>query len=465
MKEKYTAAYLGVLFPCSINFNDYKQIMYGYFDGISSNYVDEMLFSLVKEQVLIIEDGSVIINPDLINEICDEINNLSDFTKQHLISKLTSFILNLYNTSQYCNLMKIYTDIISFKYEPYFLESYSKSFEKELLIILCSENRNLSSFEKTMKVFTSPFINDELKIEFINILYKFNQNMLVTNIYKTISHKNKLSVSSLLKVSSAFFMTSEIQQSQIIIDKIKCDYANDNNVLMTIKAIELVNNYETSKNEKDFEKIKDDFLKLVYSAELSPNISNLLLKMSSRILSHEEAIQLMLKTKLSDHMLHVYNNLGALYLAEGYKKYLLNNKDKTYIIKAEKYLEFAKLFGNDQGEYSPYLELNLLSLKVCREYIKKSIIKKYNAVYKNFRKLINSADSLYFKSIVYCNCFILEKLTSNNEDLLDFYRKKLDKIRFATDDLKVKEKILDFLKFNPNKNESIPIWVITETHY
>lgn len=459
MSQEYLIAYLAVLCPIKFTIETYKNLVKCITD---SQLDDAILHHYIKTGILIKQGDYLLISSKYYNKVYDEFNKLSDILKNKYIFNASNKIKKYLSTSIYYNIISTYLNILDDTTK--ITSQINNILDKQIYSLLLENNIDLQQFIEISNAFTSSFVSDELKTEIINVYYKYNQNRIVVNIFNSIEDKNLINAETLIKISSSFYMLSEDEKANSILKGIKEKF-DDKNIALAIRIIELINKYESNSDSCEIEKLKTEFYNLVQNIELTPNCANLLLKISSSILPHEEAIELMINSNLSNHIFQVFNNLGAVYLTEGAKKCLINPKDKDYIIKAEKYLNFAKTYGAERGEYSAYLSLNLLTLRFYKEYKKKSLTKQYKTIYNNYRKLNNKADSLYFKSIILCNCFILEKLTTKNNETINSYLKQLNSIKQNTCDIKVKEKIDMFLNFNPLHEKYIPIWIITETHY
>jgi len=460
MLQNNCLAYLGILCPIKFSSKNYKSLtksILGYQD-----LDDAVFYFMEKKGVLVVKDDSLFVSKGYSPIVYMEFLNLPDADKSIFLYKLINNIKKHFSTSIYYDMVCTYLYILENKFiSP---KQIYDLLDKQIYVILSENSVNLQYFIEISDVFTSKFVTDDLKVVIANIFYKYNQNRVVANIYDSIDSKNIINAETLIKISSAYFMLSEYDKANEIITVIKNEF-NDQNISLVVKIIELINKFELNCDEKEIEALKTEFYNLVSNIELTPNCANLLLKISSSILTHEEAIKLMVSSNLSNHILQVFNNLGAIYLTEGAKKRLIDPKNKDYIIKAEKYLSFAKTYSVERGEYSPYLSLNLLTLRFYKEYLKISLTKNYKTIYNNFKKLNNKADSLYFKSIILCNCLILEKLTTKNRELIEEYKKRLKLIKESTKDTKIKEKIEMFMNFIPLRDKFIPIWIITETHY
>lgn len=460
MFQEFVIAYPSILCPIKMPVETYKSLVKDIVKN--QNFDDAIFYYFIKEGVFCVENDYLCISKGYTATVYKEFEKLSDLLKSNFLFNFSNKLKKIFSTSVYYDLISTYLSILDNTLDSE--NEIIKKLDKQINAVLSDSCISLQNFIEISNIFTSNFVSDKLKSEIVNIYYKYNQNRVVINIYKTIRNKDVLNAEALIKISSSFFMLSENDKAKAIIDVIKNKF-DDQNIILAVKIIELVNKYESNIDNQEIKELKNEYYKLVSEIELNPNCANLLLKISSSILPHEDAISLMINSNLSNHILQVFNNLGAIYLTEGAKKCLKNPKDKDYIVKAEKYLSFAKIYGEERGEYSPYLSLNLLTLRFYKEYKKKSLNKQYKTIYNNFKKLFNKADSLYFKSIILCNCLILEKLTTKSMDSIQSYYNKLNSIFQTTCDSKVKEKIEKFLKFSPQNDKFIPIWIITETHY
>ncbi len=461
MSEKYLLGYLGIIFPYEFELWQYKSIIKKLCEGFSQQTIDLQFETLLEKNILLVDNNRVRVYPDKIDTVYSEFNSLSEYKRQFIVSKIYQEITNIFRTSKWKNVVDIYLSFVEAKTFDTYLSIDDSSFvnlEKIVYTALLRENMN-----DIIKIFSSPFIDDVFRAELIPLFYQYNQNKNVIYLYKNIKDKKSLQPDTLIKIASAYFMTSNPNEGQNIIDGLKKNHSKNKNIQTTIKALELINEFESDKGKTKRSILIDEFSKMVKEIEKTPNCANLLLKISSSILPHEDAINFMIKSNLNYNIIQIYNNIGALYLTVGYKKIINNSKDKNDLIKAEKYLQFAKIMAEEKGKYSPYLMLNIQTLRFCKEFRRKSK-KCYSAIYKNYINLLGKADSIYFNSIIYCNCYILEKLTSNREYKLEEYRSILNQTYNATQDFKVKEKITDFLNFSIETNK-LPLWIITETHY
>lgn len=460
MNQKYLIAYLALLCPINYSLEDYKKIVRNACDDIKLD--DSIFYYFEKEGIFIIHDNCLMLSNIYRDSVYKEFINLSKVAQSKFLYNFREAIKKHFSTSIYFDIISTYLEILDAPSFP--VVEIINSLDKNIHSVLIDNRLNIESFTCISNIFTSEFVTDILKAKLIDIYYKYNQNRIVVNLYDSILGKDTLNAEILLKVSAAFFMLSNITMARKILNGIK-EKCTDKDILMAVQIIEIINKYESKVTQDEIESLKEKFFNLVQTTEMAPNCANLLLKISSSILSHEESIKFMIKSNLSNHIIQVFNNLGALYLSEGAKKFSLDSKNKDYIVKAEKYLNFAKIYGEERGEYSPYLSLNLLSLRFFKEYKKKSLKKQYKPLYNNYKKLINKADSIYFKSIILCNCYILEQLTTKNFDIITEYRNTLNKTLENTSDFKIKEKIQKYLDFKPLIDKNIPVWIITETHY
>lgn len=460
MYQEFVIAYPGVLCPIKMPVETYKSLVKAI---IKNQYLDDAIFYyFIKKGVFLVENDCLRISKGYYATIYNEFVKLPELIQSKFLLNFSNELKKIFSTSIYYDLIFTYLSLLDNTLNS--KNEINKQLDKQINTVLSDSSIDLQNFIEISNIFTSNFVSDKIKSEIVNIFYKYNQNRVVANIYQSISNKDVLNAETLIKISSSYFMLSENDKANAILDVIKNKF-DDQNIILAVKIIELINRYESNIDVLEIKELKNEYYKLVSEIELNPNCANLLLKISSSILPHEEAICLMINSNLSNHILQVFNNLGAIYLTEGAKKCLIDPKDKEYIIKAEKYLSFAKTYGEERGEYSPYLSLNLLTLRFYKEYKKKSLTKQYKTIYNNFKKLYNKADSLYFKSIILCNCFILEKLTTQSRDSIQSYYNKLNSVLQTTCDSKVKEKIEKFLNFSPQNDKFIPIWIITETHY
>lgn len=461
MSEKYLFAYLGTIFPYEFDLWQYKNITYKLCEGIGQTTRNSVFESLVKDDILLIDDNKVKVYPDKKDKIYAEFKSINEYKNKFYTDKIYQEIENVFRPSKWKTIVDVYFYFVKHSSCDISLSTsvyQLRNFEKAIYGLLDQNN-----IYDIIKIFSSPLISDNVRIELIALLYKYNQNKCAIYLYENIKDIEIIQPDALIKIASAYFMSACPEDAQNIINKIKTSYPTDINIQTTIKALELINEYESDNGNIKRESLINDFSKMVNDIEKTPNCANLLLKISSSILSHEDAISFMIRSNLNYHTTQIYNNIGALYLIEGYKKFIKNPKDKDYLIKSEKYLQFAKMIGDEKEEYFPYLLLNMQTLRFCNNFRKKSK-KHYSAIYKNYLNLLGKADSIYFNSIIYCNCYILEKLTTNKDDKLEEYHSMLMMIYEKTRDFKIKEKITAFLNFSI-EDKSLPLWIITETHY
>lgn len=459
MKEQFVAAYIISLFPYELHINEYKSVLSNFYEGISIG-IDRLFDEALKEHVLLIENEHVFLNSEYKKIIKDEFSSLSQPIKTHIFSLIRKKVLSLFQSSKVSDLIILYFDYI----DNFTKEHNDVNFEKynnRLIKIFQQGIVGGDNFHKVIKIFSSIYVNDRIKLYLINILYKYNQYTAVTYIFESLA-ANNIDWDLSIKVASSYFMTNKINIAQDMILKQKIIYKNKENIKTTLKIVELMFEFEST-GEQEHPKIRRKFDKLIEKVSQDPSNENLLLKFSSSILPKDEAIILMSNSIIYENTYQVYNNMGALYLVKGYNSFL-KDKDRILLNKAKHYLEFAQFICSEKGEFSPYLALNLLTLSFCQEYIKKASRRNYSKIYKKYLSIKNYADSLYFKLIVNCNCLILERLTNQNDKSQD-YEKLLSEEAESTTDPKIKEKIHEFLNFNPKESTRLPLWVITETHY
>lgn len=458
MSEKYTLAYPMILFPYDFSLEDYKIVLKNNYPGMQ---IDQNLNLLFLDGILINNAKKVFLNKDYERIVNDEYDRLPFATRVYIIKNLKDSILNLFRASSYFQIVDLYFQALESNASNESL--ICKELEKQIYDQVSKNDFNSAVFADVIKIFSSRFICDETKKYLIGILYNYNQNALAIHFYNTIQNKYILNTDTWFKLESACFMLSQFSKAEEIMNKIKVDNADNNEVLTALQIVELINRFESDISDKS--KLQETFSDMLYKVENMPNCANLLLKISSSLLPHEDAIYLMTHSKLNDNSIQIYNNIGALYLVQGYRKYIKAPKDKIYLNKAKKYLDFAKLLGQEREEYSPYLELNGITCDFCHAFIKRHSTKTFKNIYERYLKIRFKCDSIYFRSIVYCNCYILEKMTTNAQDKLQDYKKILDDINADTTDTKIKEKIKDFTSFSPDTDVRLPLWIITETHY
>ena len=457
MAERYVLAYPTLLFPYEFSLEDYKIVLKRGYPEMS---IDENLNLLFLDNILINNAENVFLNEDYERLVYDEYNQLPSATRIYIIKKIKDSVLNLFRASSYYPIVELYFQALENSSSNE--RQICKELEKQIYDQVSKDSFNSDVFADVIKIFSSRFICDETKSDLIGILYNYNQNALAVHFYNTIQNKSFLSTDTWFKLESAYFMLAQFSKAEEILNKIKVDNAANNEVLTALQIVELINKFESNISDKN--KLREDFSDMLNKVGDMPNCANLLLKISSSLLPHEDAIYLMTHGKLSDNSIMLYNNVGALYLVEGYRKYIKDAKKKDYLIKAKKYLDFAKLLGQEREEYYPYLELNGITCDFCHAFIKGKS-RDYSKIYKKYLKIKSKCDSLYFRSIVYCNCYILEKMTNNDSDILHSYEKVLEDINASTTDAKIKEEIKNFTTFSPNKDIRLPLWIITETHY
>lgn len=462
MKDNNFVAWLAALFPLNLLVAEYKRVIYNF--KYEENILDTAFNDSIANNVIFIKDSRVCINDNNKNKIYKSFSQLNPYQKSFYLDRLGAGLINLYAATKYVELIKNFAELIKSEQDSYEIDQIKIMLDNSISYIF-SCGKPDDYFDKEMvKIFTSPLIGSKVHITFINTLYKFNQNSNAVFYYNFVSDKSKIDNETLFKISSAYYMMGDTISAQKILDEIKKSNTNNSDVLTAVKIVELMNKVESSvgKNEKDA--LLKEFRTIAREVSLAPKNANLLLKISSSILSHDDAINLMITSDLSEHIVQTYNNIGALYLSEGYKRFLLNPKDTEYIKKADKYLNFAILLGKDKKEYSPYLELNKTTLLLCNKYRKKALKPSYKILYDQYKKLSGKADSIYFKSIILCNCLILAKLLNYDVHTIDALVAELDKIKASTQDYKILEKIDDFLTFVPGARR-LPLWIITESHY
>ena len=461
MKENYSSVYLMLIFPYNFHKKDYFKIWSKCYEGLDYQIMSLKVNDAIEKRYLLIKEEKISLNIEIQQEAFNEFINLSEYNKSYFFEKCEAEIVNFFQISPYKKLVDLFLNYIKLKIIKNNNDEISESRKKisEELNKLIIEN---CDFSPIVSIFNSVFVDDELKLELIDIFYKLGKNTLVVKIYESIMKKELIDFECFFKISSSYFLLRKYQESNKIIQDLK-EKELDNNYIQMIEIIDLMYKFETRKYTQITDKeLLQKFNDLVKNVIPYSNCAKLILKFSSSLLSHEEAINFIMSSNIDIPNYQIYNNLGALYFAEGYKKICCNPKDKKYIAKAEKCLNFAKFLVEEKNEFSPYLELNLLSFKFFKESRKK--IKNYSPLYKKFKKLIHVADSSYFNSIVLCNCYLLELLTTKNETKMDEYSSRLDAIKNETKDQKIVEKIESFLNFN-TKNAGIPIWIITETHF
>lgn len=457
--EYYLAAYLALYFPGFFHEKEYKKIISKISFGHKAILV--AYSKLIYENVIVLNEGQVSIRNDITDIIHNEIRNLPILQQSYLLNRIVDSVKDYLKLSVYNDLICTYLN---------FLQNKTVSIDNEIQTafynFFAKESMQIQPIRKFLNLIKiSSFINDEYKIAIISTLYTYNQNKEVISLYETIDNKKNIKNDVKIKVSSAYFMLNQKNEAKKILIELQEQAKEDSNLNTTIRIINLINNYETLKDKGEKRELINEFKELSETVKNIPNCTNLLLKISSSILPHNEAIELLSSNNLNEDIVQIYNNIGALYLSEGHKKYKIEAKNNSSLVKAKKYLSFAKTLCEERKTVSFYLELNLLTSSFFEEYRKKSLIKNYSKIYRKYKSLQKIADSIYFKSIVLCNMFVLEKLTSNNADELDKMEKELTNIYEMSSDFKIAEKIKAFLDFNPHNSDILPLWIITETHY
>lgn len=462
MNKKNFTAWLAALFPINLLVDEYKRVIYNF--RYEKKIIDTAFNELIVHDVLFIKDNRIHVSDKSKNELYNIFLQLDSYQKNYYLEILGVGLINLYNATKYIEFIKTFVELIKLEPDHYDIEQIKIKLNSCMSHVFSCGNPD-DFFDKEMvKIFTSPLICDKIHMAFINTLYKFNQNKHAVFYYNFISDKTIIDNETLLKISSAYYMIGDTFSAQKILGELKINNTNNQDVLTAVKIVELINKIESEVGKDEKDKLLNEFRTIAREVSLAPKNANLLLKISSSILSHDDAINLMIKSDLSQHIVQTYNNIGALYLSEGYKRFLLNPKDTEYIVKADKYLNFAILLGNDKQEYSPYLELNKTTLLFCNKYRKGALKPSYKTLFNNYKKLSGKADSIYFKSIILCNCLILGKLLNWDVNTIKTLTAKIEKIRTSTRDYKIQEKIDDFLTFVPG-NRRLPLWIITESHY
>lgn len=462
MDKNYFAAWLAAIYPIDLLIDDYKRVAFE--EDYDKAAVDMALNQAIIHNVLAIKDNRVYISEDNRNNVYKSFFEIGSYQKEFYLNKIGKRLVNLYTATRYVGLIEIFAELIASEGKAYDIDKVKLKLDDGIFQIFSCGTHDRFFDERMVKIFTSPVIERDVHIAFINVLYKYNQNKHVVYYYNFLNDKHGIDNESLLKISSAYYMIGDIANAQKILDELRSNNAYNRDVITAIKIVELMNKIESSIGKIEKDNLLQEFRSIAREVSLAPKNANLLLKISSSILSHDDAINLMIKSDLSEHVVQTYNNIGALYLTEGYKRYLLNQKDTEYLIKADKYLNFADFLGKDKKEYSPYLELNKITLSFCNKYRKNTLSPSYKTLYSNYTKIIGKADSLYFKSIVLCNRLILAKLQNLDMQTIAGLIAEISDILSSTQDYKVHEKIEDFLSFVPG-NRRLPIWIITESHY
>lgn len=456
--EKFGAAYLALILPIKFLKSDYISLLKQIYK-FDLKIINRIFDSAIKDNLILLNNKNRIeLNQEYKKDVLNEFKTLSDSSRKYFLNMSSSVVLNYYAPTPCYEIIESYFSIVIGTSN----DDIIKNIDQRIYKYLSNDRADLKLFIEVMQIYTTPFVPEKTKIKMISSLYKYNQNKLVVLLYNSLDNKDNIPFSSLLEISAAHFMISEIDIANQLLEKIN-NLSKEKEIKTAVKIIKLINDFESLECNK--ENLKQRFDNLINSIGDSPNCANLLLKIASSILSHDEAIEFMVKSKLNTNAVQIYNNIGALYLTEGYKKFIVNKKDKNYLAKAKSYLEFAKILSIEQEVYSPYLEINLLTMQFCNTFRGNAIGKKkeYKRIYKKYLALNGKADSIYFNSIVFCNCHILEKIINNGVESL-YFKNYLTEILSKTSDTKIKEKIELFLNFVPS-SPILPIWIITETHY
>lgn len=458
--------FLAIYFPLALSKEDYLSIMHYIIFGTESIYnsqetIEKYLMESVKRGDLIINNNYIIINWE--NYL--EIKNKTDRKIENFKDKILKAKNRLLDNFRSHEKAVIISALINLNYDIINKLNYNSSLlllNKVIDEDLRENKFNLNFYNYISVFFDKNLLNDDVKIRLINIFYKYNKNSFVNKLYENI-HNEILDWNILLKISNAYLMQGEYEKSDSIILKLEEKYNNDYYVKDIIHCVKLQFEYE-SNSPIDKTKLENEFWDLSSKWDNTSHCSMLLSKFASSILPHKKAIEYMKNSNTNISLINIYNNLGALNLSEAARQNLTSILKSQYIIKAKNYLEFAQFLGKEKKEFTPYLNLNILTYKLFTAYYKKQRKNLYK-IYCDLEQIKHESDSIYFKSILLCNSLIIETLININKSKKDKIKNELVTIKNYVKDEKIISKIQLFLEFKSNFEQRLPVWIITETHY
>ena len=245
MSEKYTLAYPMILFPYDFSLEDYKIVLKNNYPGMQ---IDQNLNLLFLDGILINNAKKVFLNKDYERIVNDEYDRLPFATRVYIIKNLKDSILNLFRASSYFQIVDLYFQALESNASNESL--ICKELEKQIYDQVSKNDFNSAVFADVIKIFSSRFICDETKKYLIGILYNYNQNALAIHFYNTIQNKYILNTDTWFKLESACFMLSQFSKAEEIMNKIKVDNADNNEVLTALQIVELINRFESDISDK-----------------------------------------------------------------------------------------------------------------------------------------------------------------------------------------------------------------------